>query len=194
MALAIDEQLLELPFSKLKDPHFQGVVQSLFCNHSRKWNGKNVAGCHPTPRHPRSRNFLRGFILRKLRLESNEGGDRKPGEKHNLATFLELPSEIILEIFKHAHPLDLYHLSISSQWLRQSLTSRASISVWESSFENHEDDIPGPPSRLKSRPAAWADFLFGPTICEICGSNWAELDLTFVQKLCFPCVGAYHPP
>ncbi|PPQ68600.1 hypothetical protein CVT26_003389 [Gymnopilus dilepis] len=103
--------------------------------------------------------YASGAIRRCLRKES-----RKRWLYFSyLSPLFDLPFELILEIFGHLHPVDLYSLIRSSKALRNILLNRGSFSVWQSSYCQHPD-IPLCPTGV-SFPR-WTSLLFGPSTCD----------------------------
>ena len=56
-------------------------------------------------------------------------------EPVTLAAIMDLPLDILYEIFKHMHPADLLYLTQSSKALRHTLLRRGAKSTWEYSLK-----------------------------------------------------------
>ncbi|KAJ7268705.1 hypothetical protein B0H12DRAFT_1096232 [Mycena haematopus] len=89
---------------------------------------------------------------------------------------LNLPMDILLEIFKIVHPLGLLYLSRSNKALRAFLLNRRSAEfIWRASFELVEDSPPKPPSY--SNLVEWTRLLF-EEVCHVCCTT-LEHDYSF---------------
>ncbi|KAF5384841.1 hypothetical protein D9615_000908 [Tricholomella constricta] len=106
----------------------------------------------------------------------------------DLRIFLGLPLDLILEIFGHLHPIDIYHIAQTSKSLRNVVLARNSASLWKTCFSRHPEVPSCPPGMSAPR---WATLLFGPVICDYCGKYGALLDFTLRQHLCSTCLGRF---
>lgn len=103
----------------------------------------------------------------------------------SLAIYLELPCDLILEIFGYLHPIDLYHLGQTSKALRRIVMTNNGLSLWKVAFENLPRLPPCPPG--VSEPH-WVALLFGPDICGVCRRYGALVDFTFLRRFCTFCM------
>ncbi|KAH9486139.1 hypothetical protein JR316_0000203 [Psilocybe cubensis] len=95
-----------------------------------------------------------------------------------------LPTELICEILGYLHPTDLLNLTHIHTSVSALLKDEAFDFVWKSSFSNYPD-IPCIPVDIVG--LKWADMLFGPLICENCGTSPAIPNITFYRRLCDIC-------
>ncbi|KAJ6521896.1 hypothetical protein DFH09DRAFT_1191985 [Mycena vulgaris] len=104
---------------------------------------------------------------------------------------LDLPFDILLEILKMLHPLDLLYLSRTNKTLREFLLDRNNISIWRTSFELAEGSPPKcPPYSCEPQ---WARLLFEP-VCHVCLSAlehdflsdpiWWEFSARYCSECC----------
>ncbi|KAF5385297.1 hypothetical protein D9615_000930 [Tricholomella constricta] len=107
-------------------------------------------------------------------------------KQFDLKIFLGLPLDLILEIFGHLHPIDIYHIVQTSKSLRNIVLARNSASLWKTCFSRHPE-VPSCPPDISA--PQWATLLFGPEICDYCGTYSALPDFTFRQHLCDACLG-----
>ncbi|KAI0949926.1 hypothetical protein AcV7_008552 [Taiwanofungus camphoratus] len=84
--------------------------------------------------------------------------------KRSLSKLLDMPLDILFEIFGHLHPLDVLHLARTTKALRNVLMRRSSITIWKYARE-HVEDLPDCPADL-SEPQ-YARLLFDPH-CHFC--------------------------
>ncbi|KAJ7497574.1 hypothetical protein FB451DRAFT_1211984 [Mycena latifolia] len=82
--------------------------------------------------------------------------------------FLDLPFDILLEILKILHPLDLLYLSRTNKTLRGFLLDRSNASIWRTSFESVEGSPP--PCPAYTCEPQWARLLF-EEVCHVCLST-----------------------
>ncbi|KAJ7691280.1 hypothetical protein B0H17DRAFT_1063330 [Mycena rosella] len=106
--------------------------------------------------------------------------------------FLDLPYDILLEILKILHPLDLLYLSRTNKTLRDFLLDRSNAStIWRESFRTAEDSPPECPS-YTCEPQ-WARLLF-EEVCHVCESSlehdflsdpiWWEFGARYCSECC----------
>ncbi|KAF5384833.1 hypothetical protein D9615_000903 [Tricholomella constricta] len=105
-------------------------------------------------------------------------------KQFDLRIFLGLPLDLIIEIFGHLHPIDIYHIAQTSKSLRNVVLARNSASLWKTCFSRHPEVPSCPPDMSTPR---WATLLFGPMVCDDCGKYGARLDFSFRQHLCSAC-------
>ncbi|KAJ7837706.1 hypothetical protein B0H13DRAFT_2105152 [Mycena leptocephala] len=88
---------------------------------------------------------------------------------------LDLPLDILLEILKIVHPLDLLYLSRTNKALREFLLDRTSVSIWRGSLELVEGSPPQCPPYTNE--VQWTRLLF-EEVCHVCCST-LEHDFSF---------------
>ncbi|KAF8229552.1 hypothetical protein L208DRAFT_1439173, partial [Tricholoma matsutake] len=103
-----------------------------------------------------------------------------------LASLLDLPYDMVVEILGHLHPYDLLRLARTSRVWRRSLMSRSSESIWRLARERLED-MPDCPSDM-SEPE-YANLMFS-THCHYCIAPRVHLVIWTTRcracKACFP--------
>ncbi|KAJ3496776.1 hypothetical protein NLJ89_g10438 [Agrocybe chaxingu] len=127
-------------------------------------------------------NYVAGYISKNLRTDARVLGYYK---SHDLNQMLDLPTDLVFEIFSHLHPIDLYNLIRTTKSLRGLLLNRHSRRVWKMSFKANVG-IPDCPSDV-SFPK-WVSLLFGPDDCDTCGANYAMPDFAFRARFCESCM------
>ncbi|KDR66940.1 hypothetical protein GALMADRAFT_147582 [Galerina marginata CBS 339.88] len=160
----------------------------------RNFFGLRVAGldnsrdCNDLP-------FIRGiregagnYVATVIQANLRKSVSRIPNRSKNLAAILDLPLELILEIFGHLHPLDLYNMIRTSKYLRNLLLIRKASSLWETAFRRHPDLLPCPPD---VSPPKWVSLLFAPASCDVCDRPKAMVDFTYRKRLCDNCLPKY---
>ncbi|PPQ71953.1 hypothetical protein CVT24_007918 [Panaeolus cyanescens] len=131
-------------------------------------------------------NFLAAHYMRETRIEAKRR-EREEGILRNnpiLREFMELPVELVLEVFSLLHPVDLFSLIRTTKSLRNLLLSKSCADVWLSVFETYED-IPPVPAGMS--PPKWTTILFGPPHCDSCGLKPALVDFTYNDRVCETC-------
>ncbi|RXW18582.1 hypothetical protein EST38_g7278 [Candolleomyces aberdarensis] len=89
---------------------------------------------------------------------------RRPRRSGKLATFVNMPLDVLHEIFGHLHPYDLLRLTRTTKDFRRILLHRSSLSTWKATFED-VPNLPECPPEM-SEPA-WANLAFSPH-CHFC--------------------------
>lgn len=69
-----------------------------------------------------------------------------------------------MQIFEALHPIDLYHIILTTRALRTLLLSKSASAIWERSFRTYPD-IPFYPADVSA--PKWASLLFGPATCDV---------------------------
>ncbi|VDB85143.1 unnamed protein product [Peniophora sp. CBMAI 1063] len=105
----------------------------------------------------------------------------------SLSQLLDMPLDILLEIFTHVTPGDLLNVARVNKSFSGLLLSRRSISLWRATFdavgpENY------PPKPDDWTELAWVQLVSGSKTCSDCGSR-TTLDVlwTFRKRLCRGC-------
>ncbi|TEB15064.1 hypothetical protein FA13DRAFT_1700942 [Coprinellus micaceus] len=125
-------------------------------------------------------NFLKGHLMKRMRTAKRN----TPHISGCLDRFLTLPTELIFEVFKHLHALDLYHMSLTCRTFKQALREPVSYPLWRSAFA----EIPSfPPCPSDLTEPQWAYLMFGPVECEDCGRSGAQPDIALYKNFCSPC-------
>ncbi|TFK56368.1 hypothetical protein OE88DRAFT_1729885 [Heliocybe sulcata] len=110
------------------------------------------------------------------------GPQKKARRKGKLWHIVDMPLDILYEVFQHLQPLDLLHTARTTKALRKILMSRSSKSTWEVSFSGDPDVPPCPPDM--SLPA-WARLLYDQHCYAIAVVRTAWWGLRI--RLCMPC-------
>ncbi|RDB26491.1 hypothetical protein Hypma_005620 [Hypsizygus marmoreus] len=120
-----------------------------------------------------------------------EEGRRKAGKNKfaHIGGILDLPLDLMYEIFGLLHPLDLYHISQTTKSLRNLVLTRDALALWKTVYERHPD-IPRCPRNM-SEPA-WTAFIFIPTLCEGCGKYRPLTDFALRRCLCETCLDVHY--
>ncbi|KAK0211139.1 hypothetical protein DFS33DRAFT_1379107 [Desarmillaria ectypa] len=100
-----------------------------------------------------------------------------------LSAVLELPLDILLEIFSFLLPLDLLHLSRLNKDFRKVLMSKSSIGAWKAARQN----LPGFPGPFRgmSEPT-WVNLAFIAE-CHFCTRTVRSPDMYLMTRVCPPC-------
>ncbi|TFY72167.1 hypothetical protein EVG20_g834 [Dentipellis fragilis] len=100
-----------------------------------------------------------------LSMHKHRGSRKNDGR---LKVMLEMPLDVLYEVFSHLAPADLIQLTRTSKSLRLLLLSRKSNFIWRSV----RTQVPGPavpnPPEDMSEPS-WANLIFGGPFCSNCG-------------------------
>ncbi|RDB27016.1 hypothetical protein Hypma_005172 [Hypsizygus marmoreus] len=146
-----DNQFIQqLPFLDADDEDFD-TVGARISFHENEWYSAH-----------RCWGLMAGTVMRRERRQ-------RAGTKFgNLQGFLDLPLDLILEVFGHLHPLDVYHLSQTAKALRNIVLARNARSLWKTVYERHPD-VPQCPPHM-SEPA-WTTLIFISTVCEVVSSQ-----------------------
>jgi hypothetical protein len=108
----------------------------------------------------------------------------------------------VSQVLGHLHPIDLYHLSHTTHFLRNMVMKRSATSLWKTVFSRHPDIPECPPDLSEPR---WAAMLFGPDTCDVsefsrvvlrrltmrtqyCGRHGALVDFAFRSHFCDECM------
>ncbi|KAF7357215.1 F-box domain-containing protein [Mycena sanguinolenta] len=109
----------------------------------------------------------------------------------NLNLFPSTHLDIILEVLRYLHPLELVQVERTDQSFHDLLNAPITESIWRDSFlvETHsdcpEDQLPRCPSSISGH--WWTKLLFGPQICWECGQSNTEPDYDLWRRVCTPC-------
>ncbi len=68
------------------------------------------------------------------------------------------------QILETLHPIDLYHITLTTRALRELILSRSASVIWEKSFKAYSEIPFYPPDVSAPR---WASLLFGPATCDV---------------------------
>lgn len=107
----------------------------------------------------------------------------KGKQKRCLSLLLEMPLDVLYEIFSHLQPRDIINLTRTSKIFRETLLSRSAITIWKAVCDR--EDAPECPSWI-SQPA-WVALLF-EHVCQSCGArNIQKIDFLLLKRVCLKC-------
>ncbi|KAI0333537.1 hypothetical protein GY45DRAFT_1432269 [Cubamyces sp. BRFM 1775] len=86
------------------------------------------------------------------------------GRRRDLSRLVDMPLDILFEIFGHLHPYDLLQLSRTTKALRSVLMRPSAVTIWRNARQN-VDDLPDCPDDLTE--PAYANLLFDQH-CHFC--------------------------
>ncbi|KAL4253604.1 hypothetical protein ABKN59_003465 [Abortiporus biennis] len=75
-------------------------------------------------------------------MDDSQRPSKRPRCKGFLKEMLDMPLDILFEIFSQMHPRDLLSLSRTTKAFIQLLTSKSSVHFWKASFENISESLP----------------------------------------------------
>ncbi|TFK74696.1 hypothetical protein BDN72DRAFT_833230 [Pluteus cervinus] len=122
-------------------------------------------------------NFL--AVATAINLRAKRQQRRSP-----IPQLLELPVELITEVFGHLHPIDLYHLTLANGTLRDLVASPSALPLWKIVWDRHPSVAPCPPDVAYPR---WASLIFGPAVCDECNLSIALPNFTYRKRYCNTC-------
>ncbi|KAF9528123.1 hypothetical protein CPB83DRAFT_907055 [Crepidotus variabilis] len=96
---------------------------------------------------------------------------------------MRTPIDILFEIFRNLHPIDLAHLRSASLIFDETINCIGNI-LWKASFDELASEMSIPSGISASK---WAHLLFGPSICEECGAVHAPFNVVHSHRLCHEC-------
>ncbi|KAI3998099.1 hypothetical protein K525DRAFT_215063 [Schizophyllum commune Loenen D] len=109
-------------------------------------------------------------------------------EPVTLAAIMDLPLDILYEIFKHMHPADLLYLTQSSKALRHTLLRRGAKSTWEYSLKAASYPMIPPCIDNGMSLPQYTNLIYGSN-CFACGSTLDVISFfEFLDKRCEGCV------
>ncbi|RDB27250.1 hypothetical protein Hypma_004519 [Hypsizygus marmoreus] len=116
---------------------------------------------------------------------------QRAGQKmvRNISECLDLPLDLIFEIFGYLHPLDIFHISQTTKSLRNVVLVRSAQSLWKTAYKRHRDVPRCPPSM--SEPA-WTALIFSAMLCEECGQYRVLTDFALRTSLCDSCMDSCY--
>ncbi|TFK69072.1 hypothetical protein BDN72DRAFT_640445 [Pluteus cervinus] len=123
-----------------------------------------------TPEANTTYNFIRAYFMITRRRENDY-------LKDSVRFIPRLPLDILSEVFKHLHPMDLYNIYIVDSSLKSLIKP-----IWKCVWESHPD-IPNKPSTVTY--PHWADLWFGPAECH---RRVAQPDFTANKRYCTKCL------
>ncbi|KAH6916746.1 hypothetical protein BKA70DRAFT_1250428 [Coprinopsis sp. MPI-PUGE-AT-0042] len=122
--------------------------------------------------------------LPKRRRQQRSSSLRKPKRTARLASFVDLPLDVLHEIFGHLHPYDLLKLARTTRDFRRILMHRSSVSTWRASFAEVVD-LPECPAGMAE--PAWANLVFWPH-CHVClKPGVRNVEWKFRIRMCTKC-------
>ncbi|KDR81923.1 hypothetical protein GALMADRAFT_276573 [Galerina marginata CBS 339.88] len=109
------------------------------------------------------------------------------GTRGILQKLVEMPLDVLFEIFGRLEPIDLLHLARTTKDIRTLLMSRSSVSIWKQARSNIPESLPECPDDL-SEPQ-YADLAFGKC-CHFCRRNLGGLHTVWSARIkaCTKCL------
>ncbi|KAI5995363.1 hypothetical protein EDC04DRAFT_2802323 [Pisolithus marmoratus] len=101
-----------------------------------------------------------------------------------LASLMEMPMDILFEIFGHLNPLDVLRLARTTKEFRRVLMHRSSRSVWIAA-RNNLPDLPDCPPYM-SEPQ-FANLVFDTHCHECLAPNTRSVDWCLARRICTKC-------
>ncbi|KAF8965436.1 hypothetical protein BDZ97DRAFT_2074722 [Flammula alnicola] len=114
---------------------------------------------------------------------------RVRGKRGMLKQLVEMPLDLLFEIFGRVDPVDLLHMARTTKALRAILMSRSSISVWKQSRSNIER-MPNCPDDLTE--PQYANLAFGRS-CSFCQRNLSVIHIAWSARVrcCKKCLDVH---
>ncbi|KAI0362438.1 hypothetical protein OH77DRAFT_1416699 [Trametes cingulata] len=113
------------------------------------------------------------------------------GRRRTLSKLVDMPLDILFEVFGHLHPYDLLQLSRTTKALRNILMHRSAITIWRNARQNVEDLPDCPPDLTEP---AYANLLFDHH-CHFCVRARVMTVLwTSRVRACKPCLKEHFTP
>ncbi|EFI27628.1 hypothetical protein CC1G_14554 [Coprinopsis cinerea okayama7 len=104
-----------------------------------------------------------------------------------LAGLVDLPLDVIYEIFSHLTPQDLLHLSRTTKDIRRRILSKNAVGVWKRVLEVQEEENEVPPCPGDMSPPAWASLVY-EAYCHNCKTkNVRSVEWMLRTRLCDKC-------
>ncbi|KIJ94500.1 hypothetical protein K443DRAFT_683704 [Laccaria amethystina LaAM-08-1] len=108
-----------------------------------------------------------------------------------LGSICSIPIDILYEVLKYVHPIDLYHISQANRAFQALLSHPDSSLAWTLASEN-DPALPKCPPVTPDFPTKmsgleWAGLLFGRLVCQDCGEGDAPANIPFRRFQCFDC-------
>ncbi|TFK42053.1 hypothetical protein BDQ12DRAFT_645494 [Crucibulum laeve] len=107
-------------------------------------------------------------------------GKRKAGK---LSGLLELPLDVLFEIFAHLHPADLLKMARLNKEFRKLLMHRSTIGLWKDALAN-VSGLPECPAAMTE--IEWVNLVFSQH-CHYCLSTVRTVEWTFRKRICTTC-------
>ncbi|KAG0703640.1 hypothetical protein DFH29DRAFT_915440 [Suillus ampliporus] len=105
----------------------------------------------------------------------------RPGK---LAALMNLPLDVLFEIFGHLNPLDLLRLARTTKQFRRVLMHRSSMSVWKNARENVPNMPDCPPFWTEPH---YANLAFDPHCHECSAPGVRNVDWRIGRRICAKC-------
>ncbi|KAJ7239805.1 hypothetical protein C8J57DRAFT_1527848 [Mycena rebaudengoi] len=123
---------------------------------------------------------------------------QRPTRNLDTINCIRMDLDIVLEILRYLHPLELLQISRTSKAFHELLRFPITDLTWRNSFmvEDHpktrasDPKLPPCPSQISGR--RWAKLLFSPKICEECCQckSSADVDYALLRRVCDTCLDA----
>ncbi|KAJ3545716.1 hypothetical protein NMY22_g2323 [Coprinellus aureogranulatus] len=144
---------------------------------------------------PRKRQKKEGTSLGKAAVPSDEEAAlarakatwaKTKGRRGHLKMVVEMPFDLVLEVFSFLEPADLLHLSMTTKSMRGLVMDKTlALPLWKAAFERVEPKPPACPEEV-SLPQ-WANFLYGRTCFNCSATQGVQHVWNAVVRLCKNC-------
>ncbi|CAE6531870.1 unnamed protein product [Rhizoctonia solani] len=142
---------------------------------------------------PKSKSKSKPEPKPKTRLEQNSEPPSKRARRLNAkpnlyvnatAVLMTLPVEVLIEIARYVHPLDLIILSRVNKFFRELFMDKRSATIWQSALHNLPELPPCPSNVCEPQ---YASMIFTKR-CSMCGGYAPrEMDSALLVRLCLRC-------
>ncbi|KAF4564015.1 F-box domain-containing protein [Pleurotus pulmonarius] len=99
---------------------------------------------------------------------------------------VEMPTDVLYQIFQWLEPRDILTLADNVNVIQTFLASADANALWKFLFENNPiaKDCPAPPRPELVSHQQWADLLYAPLVCQLCGRSASVPDFCILRRLC----------
>ncbi|PPR04793.1 hypothetical protein CVT24_007109 [Panaeolus cyanescens] len=163
----------DLPFCELSQRDIEDLYGFKAYRHTYVDEARQIKG-----------SFVVNCISKELRIGAQ--GLHRRMRLSSLSGIIQLPLEIIMEIFSYLHPMDLYHLMQTCRGVRHILLDPQARFVWSRTFDSWYPSILPVPVGISA--PKWAALLFAPIVCEQCRSRCGVVDDVFSATICGVCL------
>ncbi|KZV75624.1 hypothetical protein PENSPDRAFT_646919 [Peniophora sp. CONT] len=106
----------------------------------------------------------------------------------SLRKLLDIPLDVLLEIFTHVMPDDLLNVARTNKSFAALLLSRRSISIWRATLDTAYLNAGYPPTPEGWTELAWVQLVSGSRACSLCGKRTTfDVLWAFRKRLCKAC-------
>ncbi|RDB29356.1 hypothetical protein Hypma_016115 [Hypsizygus marmoreus] len=118
-------------------------------------------------------------------LELSKKPQKKRRKQGRLAALIDMPIDVLFEIFGHLRPYDLLKLSRMTKEFRSMLMHKSSLSVWKAALAQVPDLPPCPPGMTEPQ---WVNLVFDPH-CHFCLTPGVRIiEWRLRMRICAKCI------